>query len=350
MNLHLYNLAMNFTLRLLPLSILISLLIGCTFPTGSVLPTMMPTEFIPTAIALALEAKGVVLLEDVDAAGVPTITQLPEESAPSETPHPSTTIPPTPTTTPESESLATSTGLPAATFTPDVSITLTPEAELPYGRIQMLSPGPASRVASPFLLRAFLAAGPTGRVQIELLGEDGRLLMREIKKIGADEGAQLYIAAEMNFEISAAAEAGRVVVSIEDVYGRTMSLASTDVILLSLGESDINQPGDLKEKIIIEEPKVNALIQGGEVRVSGVAHPVSDKPLVIELQTTNGRIAGISHMVHVDEAPVGSYGEFAVDIPYSVEEPTRVRLVVWERGDRIPGVVHLSSLEVMLSP
>ena len=350
MYLHLYNFVMNIFLRLLSLSILIGLLTGCTFPTNPVLPTMMPTEYIPTAIALTLEAKGVIPRDERDAAGTPTITQLPQEVEPSETPHLSTTNPPTPTTTPESESLATSTGMPAASLTPDVTITLTPDEELPYGRIQILSPGPASRVASPFLFRAFLAAGPTGRAQIELLGEDGRLLMREIKKIGANEGAQLYIAAEMNFEISAAAETGRVVVSIEDTYGRTMSLASTDVILLSLGESDINQPGDLKEKIIIKEPKVNALIQGGEVHVSGMAQPVSDKPLVIELQTTDGRIVGISHMVHVVEAEVGSRGEFAVDVPYSIEDSIRVRLVVWERGDRIPGVVHLSSLEVMLSP
>ena len=205
-------------------------------------------------------------------------------------------------------------------------------------------------MVSPFLLRAFLAAGPTGSVQIELLGEDGRLLMREIKKVGADEGKQLNVAAEINFEISAAAEAGRVVVSIEDKYGRTMALASEDVILLSMGELDLNQPGDLRENIIIDEPKGNALIQGGEVQVSGLARPRSDKPLVIELQTTDGRIAGISHMVHVDDMPTGSYWPFSFEVPYNVEQPTRVRLVVWERGDRIPGMVHLSSLEVLLSP
>jgi hypothetical protein len=201
-------------------------------------------------------------------------------------------------------------------------------------------------------MRAFLAAGPTGNVQIELLGEDGRLLMREIKTVGANENQQITIATEMKFEIAAAAEAGRVAVSIEDKYGRMLALASTDVILLSLGESDINQPGDLdlRENIVIKEPKANALIQGGEVRVSGEARPVSDKPLVVELQTTDGRIAGISHMVFVDEAPVGTHGKFSIDVPYSVEEPTKVRLVVWERGDRIPGIVHLSSLEVMLSP
>ena len=350
MNLHLFIFIMNNSLRLLSFSLLIGLISGCTFPTSPALPTVMPTEYIPTAIALTLEAKGVILLDEREATGTPTITQPAEEVEPSEMPQPSNTNPPTPTTTPEADSLATSTGLPADSLTPDVSITLTPEVEIPYGRIQILSPGPASRVASPFLFRAFLAAGPTGNVQIELLGEDGRLLMREIKKIGANEGAQLYIAAEMNFEISAAAEAGRVVVSIEDMVGRTMSLASTDVILLSLGESDINQPGDLLEKIFIKEPKVNALIQGGEVHVSGVAFPGSDKPMVVELQTPDGRIVGINHMVHIDEAPVGSRGEFAVDVPYRVEDPTRVRLVVWARGDRIPGVVHLSSLEVMLSP
>lgn len=342
--------SMRAILLLLSFAILIGCLIGCTFPTGTALPTVMPTEYIPTAIALTLIAKGVTPRVEENVISIPLTEQSQQEIAPSETPLPTAPLPASPTFTPGLGNAATTTMLPVASLTPDISTTPTPEPDIPYGRIQILSPGPASRVASPFSLRAFLRAGPTGKVHIELQGEDGRLLMREIKAIGTNDGAQLNIATEMKFEIAAAAEAGRIVVSIEDKYGRLMSLASMDVILLSLGESDINQPGDLKEIIVIEEPKANALIQGGEVRVSGEARPVSDKPLVVELQSTDGHIAGINHMVHVDEVVVGSHGKFSVDVPYSVEEPTKVRLVVWERGDRIPGIVHLSSLEVMLSP
>jgi hypothetical protein len=187
-------------------------------------------------------------------------------------------------------------------------------------------------------------------VQIELLGEDGRLLMREVKKVGVPEGTQINIGIEMSFEISAAAEVGRLIVSVEDEYGRISALASVDVILLSLGESDLNQPGDFLETIVIEEPTENALIQGGTLRVSGLVRPRTDKPLVIELQTVDGRIAGIFHMVHVTESTDGRHGTFAVDVPYTVTDPTKVRLVIWERGGHIPGIAHLSSLEVMLSP
>ena len=345
------NLAhIKFALRAAMLLLPFPIFFGCTFVSDSSLPTIMPTEYIPTAIALTLEAKGVTPLIEEKFTSEPSATIIPQEIIPTGTPLPEISLTASPTSTPGSGNPADAETRSAASPTPGRSNTPTPETELPYGKIQILSPGPASRVASPFMMRTFLKAGPTGRVQIELQGEDGRLLMREIKAIGTNEGQQITIGTEMKFETAAAAEAGRVVVSIEDKFGRIMALASTDVILISLGESDINMPGDLKESIVIEEPRTNALIQGGKVRVSGEARPASDKPLVIELQTTDGRIAGINHMVHVDEAIVGSHGKFSVDVPYSVEEPTRVRLVVWERGDRIPGIVHLSSLEVMLSP
>jgi hypothetical protein len=334
---------MKFLRRLLVLFLGI-FIVGCTFPTSTKLPTVMPTEYIATAIALTVEARGVTLPIEQPESLSPSETTVAPTQISSATPLPSSVSSPMPTRTPPPDTLAT------ASPTPDNATTPTPESELPYARIQILSPGPASRVVSPFLLRAFLAAGPTGKVQIELQGEDGRLLMREIKLIGVNEGAQINIALDMNFEITAAAEAGRIVVSIEDQYGRLISLASTDVILLSLGESDLNQPGDLREEIIIDEPKANALIQGGKVRVSGLARPRSTKPLVIELQTTDGRVAGIYHMVHLDEVMLGTHQPFSVDVLYSVESPTKVRLVVWERGERIPGIVHLSSVEVLLSP
>jgi hypothetical protein len=215
--------------------------------------------------------------------------------------------------------------------------------------IQFLLPGPLSKLTSPFLMQASVPPGPNGVVRIELLGEDGRLLMREVKRYDTPPGARVTLGAEITFEITAAAETGRLQISVEDDHDQVMALASVDLILLSLGPPDANPAGDQLEEIVIKEPSANALIQGGTVRVAGLARPRSPLPLRIELKSAEGKIVG-SRQVSVEPTTGGDHGSFVVDVPYTVESPTRVRLSVWEIGERPPGVVHLSSLEVMISP
>ena len=47
-----------------------------------------------------------------------------------------------------------------------------------------------------------------------------------------------------------------------------------------------------------------------------------------------------SRQVSVSGQSGARHGTFAIDVP----EPTRVLVVVWERGESIPGVAHLSSV------
>ncbi len=330
---------MNLSLRLLFILLVSTAVSGCIFPTSDLnLPTPLATEYIPTAIALTVEAQKTKLAPT----NQPTVTYTATLEALSKqetenTPLPTSTF--TQTTTTSVPDQATLISAP----------TPTPPPEVPYGTIQILNPGPASRVSSPFLLKAYLLPGEKGRVQIELLGEDGRVLMRDLKVYQAPFGARVTIAMEISYEISAVAEAGRIQISVMDKYGRTSALASTNVILLSMGESDQNPAGDNLESIAIQEPKPNALIQGGTVRVAGLARTRSDQPLVIELKTNEGKIVG-TRQVGVEAPEEGQYGAFAIDVPYIVSAPTKVRLSVWERSEHVPGIVHLSSLEVLLSP
>lgn len=309
---------------------------GCAPLNQPGLPTLMPTEYLPTAIALTLEARGANLNT---AAPVTPIPQNTAETFVNPSPEPTVTptfvpTPSNPTVTPESIVLPLT----------------TPAIGIPLGVIQIQAPAEASRVTSPFRLRAQLQPGPNGVVRIELLGEDGRLLMREVKVYRPPPDTPLTLGLEVRFGITAVAEAGRLVISIEDEYNRTMALASVNLILLSVGEPDLNLGGETLERIVIEQPKPDAFIQGGKVYVSGLARPRTDQPLVIELRTSDNRIVGIQHLVHLIPAADGAYSTFAAEVPYQVSAPTRVRLMVWERGGHIAGMAHLSSLEVMLSP
>jgi hypothetical protein len=186
-------------------------------------------------------------------------------------------------------------------------------------------------------------------VRVELLGEDGRLLLREVKAYSLPRNQGILIGRDIDFAINAVAEAGRLQVIIEDEYKRLVAVASLDLVLLSLGNPDLNQPGDTLENIVINAPQENTLIQGGIMRVSGLARTRTDQPLLIELRTSDGKIVG-TRQVAVTPVLGSSYGAFEIDVPYSVDSATRVRLAVWEPGVRIPGIVHLSSLEVMVGP
>jgi hypothetical protein len=309
---------------------------GCNLPESQALPTPLPPDYIPTAIALTVEAQRVGNVLAAEPSGSPPPQNDGEKLE-------DTTPTPEPTPTPTSSPAASEPIPPTETSQPSVN------PDIPFGTVQILSPGPASRLASPFLFKAYLLPGEKGRVRIELLGEDGRLLMREIKVYSVPHGARVTVGSEVAFEISAVAETGRVQASVEDEYGRTAALTSVDVILLSLGESDLNSPGDLLEDIVIKDPHPNALIQGGTLRVSGLARLHGDQPLMIELKTSEGKIVG-TRQVAVLPSGEGQFGDFAIDVPFNVTAPTRVRLAVWEPGDPIPGIAHLSSLEVMLSP
>lgn len=285
---------------------------------------------------MTIEAMGITTPAPSPILPSPTETATLPSALPSPVEDTASPLPPTPALT--------ATVLPT-TLTP----TATPLPPLPFSAVQIISPGPASRVISPFLVSTLFLAGPKGLVRLELLGEDGRLLMREVRTYDASPYAQVNAGFEVTFEIPGVAEAGRVQIAVEDKAGRIMALASTEVILLAIGETEINPPGDFLENIVIEQPLANALIQGGTVRVSGLARPRGAQPLMIELQLADGRVVG-SRQVAVTAQGGRGFESFSIEVPYTVTVPTYARLVIWERGERIPGIIHLSSVEVLLSP
>lgn len=312
---------------------------GCWLTTMQEIPTPLPAEKIPTVIALTVTARGI--------EPAPTIRITSTWSAESRI----ETI--SPTATQGGDDSATRTPTPSAF--PDLSPTPTqdyaalPPPGIPEALIQIKQPGQESLVTSPFLLRAVARILPRSTVRIELLGEDGRLLMREVRSYNPDRLSNLILGAEISYEISAVAEAGRLQVSLLDEYNRFVAVSSINLILLSIGEPLLNPQADTLENIVIQSPSENSLVQGGMLRVSGLARLRSQQPLLIELQTSDGKIVG-SRQVNVEALPGSSFGSFLIDVPYTVSTTTRVRLMVWEPGELIPGITHLASVEVIISP
>jgi hypothetical protein len=326
--------------------------------TTTDLPTLIPAEQLPTVIALTAEA-----ISSATAAAQPT--QTPSLTAsPTQTeipttvgPTPTITLTPTETVTPTITQTPTTTSTPTPsatpTNTPTVTPTPTPEPpdEIPFAAVQIIRPSALSKVSSPIELYTFLQPGDDGRIRVELTGEDGRLLYRQVfVYTETPPGARVKLNASLDFEIIAVAETARLSVSIYDEHERLKALSTVDLVLLREGESEFNQPGDTMENIYIQQPRIKSLVQGDSVLVSGLARTGDNEPLRVELIAADGRVVGTRLAGIAPMEPDGGHRLFAADVPYAVSSPTWVRVTVTDFSGRLPGPRHISTVEILLSP
>jgi hypothetical protein len=295
------------------LACLVAVLAACAAPTASPIPTAYPPDYLPTVIALTADSANR-LGTEVALALSPTIQST-------DTPEP------------------TSSPVPRATFTPTTIPSHRPAA------IQIFAPGPMSKVTSPVTLRMNIVAGESEKVQVDLYGEDGRLLTRNVKQVPTS-GRGVPQQIRIPFEIRAAAEVGRLTVSTTDKEGRIQSLNSVRLLLLSAGVNEINPPGNPSEPVGVFSPLPEEAVSGGVLSVRGDIWPFNLNPVILELLGPEGRSMGlrILNITHLDPQL------FETTIPYEVEEPTLARLTIRQDDDRIDGLFYLYSQEVMLNP
>jgi hypothetical protein len=311
-----------------PLLLLILLLSACG-PVSQPSPTDLPGTATWTP------------LEPFETATGTPVPERPTQTAelPSPTVEPTLTAGPDQTETP---------GAPFPTGLPSPQETALPQPAADAGAIQILTPGPLSKVISPIRLRTYVIPGFNGKVRIELFGEDGRLLDRTIVNLGELQ-TWIYLYQEITFEVHAAGELGRLSVSTQDSYGRTTALYSVHVLLLSAGTDQISPPGNLKERVVIDQPGQNGRGSGGVLHVAGGMRPLNSLPAVVELITSD-KASLSSRVVSVPPASDDSYVPFSVDVPYSLTAARSALLVVRQADDRIPGAMYLFSQPVMLTP
>lgn len=321
---------------------LIFLLAGCAGLEDDAIPpvsTLIPPEFVPTMIALTLEA-------GFSPTPLPSDTPLPTQTPrfATRTPFPTRTFTPTatPTLTPTPTDTPTITPTPTLTPTP----TETPIPEIGLAPIRISRPGPLSRVLSPIALRANVALPPSGVFRVELIGEDGRLLAR---KVLTYPGISVNLNTELEFGIPTAAETARLQIRTEDAYGRPLALGSVEIVLLSQGTAEITPAGQQYQRIAILEPRPQSAVQGGTLFIWGKAMPNRENALLIELITREGKVVG-QRLAGLTPLPGEAYQHFEAQVPYTVSEATVVRVVITERDSRIPGATHITTMEILLNP
>lgn len=323
---------------------------GCSALTGADLPTPYPSEYLPTVLAMTVEAgrrEKTASAQPTAASVSPTTTPAVAAPNPTQNPAPpratSTRTPRTPFPTP------TATRLPSRTPT----ITQTPG--IPPAQIQLSSPGPMSKVVSPLEVRAYYHNEPGGYMLIEVVaeplqsGQTGRLLFSKLQRFASGEAYWAGYTQELEFEIGRVSEFAVLRFSVFDSFERPSAISSVDLLLLQVGESEINPAGSLLEPITIHEPTKNKLIQGGSLSVSGMTRPEGDQILHFELVTQDKRVVGTRDLFTVPAAD-GKHIPFSTEVEYAVSEATWVRLVAYYLDPRIPGYRQLASVPILLSP
>jgi hypothetical protein len=244
---------------------------------------------------------------------------------------------------------ATSTSTATATFIPPTappSLTPTAGPAVPLAAIQIRAPGPMSRLVSPLQVKMLAVAGDSHTVEVDLLGEDGRLLGRTLSAVaGSADGDPLSL--KIPFEIQAAGETGYLQVSTKDGRGRVQSLVTVPVLLLSSGESQINPAGDtVYERVALVDLPPETTVAGGVLKVDGDMLPFSKQPMILQLVTDDGK----SLSLRVVAVSGKGWQPFSTTLPFKVDQPTSARLAIQESGDVLDGPVYIYGQPITLNP
>lgn len=295
---------------------LLGLLAACVLPGTEPVPTPYPPEYFPTVVVLtgqAAMATNVAL----------TPSQIPTKTLmPTRTPSPTDTLEPTTT------------------------FTSTPSPEAPVAQIRIQVPGPMSKVTSPMFLRMQIVSGASELVQVDLQGEDGRLLARTLERITSWPRGY-YFSLKIPFEIRTAAEVGLITISTKDAFGRIQAQLGMRVLLLSVGTDEITPEGEASERAVFyKPPRDEAVALDGIVEVDGRYLPFNDQPVVLELLDSAGKTVGL----RVLDFSGTDEQNFTTTIPYKVEDETPARLILRQDDDRLGGMIYVYSQEILLFP
>jgi hypothetical protein len=245
----------------------------------------------------------------------------------------------TPTETPTDIPKPTNTARPKPTFT----ATTIPSHKL--SAIEIQAPGPMSKVVSPITLKMNIIVGDSEKAQIDLYGEDGRLLSRLVKKVPLS-GKGVFQQIKIPFEIRAAAEVARLTISTTDKAGRLQSLNSVHVLLLSSGSNEITPAGNPSEPVGVVSPTLKDSASDGTLTAKGDVWPFNLQPILFELIGPDGKSLGLRVLNIATMNPQ----LFNTTIPYHVAEPTVARLTIRQDDERINGLFYLYSQEILLNP
>ncbi len=225
-----------------------------------------------------------------------------------------------------------------------------PSVGVPLDELSILLPGPGSMVNSPIQVKGYGGPSLNNRVQVRLIGEDGRILSKGYTFLYSYPGRPGLFYIKMPFESQLVAERAWLEVrSFDDLFGMLRHLTTVEVTILSTGSDRVYPAIHGAEKLTIFHPREEKVIAGGTVLIQGAGWVDQDVPLRIEILNRAGDMLG-SGQVELDAPAVGQLGTFSVEITYETSYQQWARIGVYELHDEIPDLVHYTSVGVWLGP
>jgi hypothetical protein len=155
--------------------------------------------------------------------------------------------------------------------------------------------------------------------------------------------------ATVDFHIDQVAEEARLEISMQSWRDRqTTHISTVNLTLLSTGAALVHPARRGAEKLAILSPREGKVVSGGVALVQGAGWVDSNTPLTVDIINNRGESLG-SAQVEIDAPAVGQLGTFSVEIPYTIPYEQWVHITVFEPSTgKIPGIIHLSTVEVWL--
>lgn len=217
------------------------------------------------------------------------------------------------------------------------------DQKFPPALLNIYHPGSGSKISSPININAYAYPGDQGKVTVQLFGEDGRLMADQLIKLNTPESGWVAFSTRIPFEINSGGESALLALTTFDGYGRRTEVNSVSLILLQVGDSEIEGVGFQKEPFEVRNLSANQTISGGTLHIEGYLHPYNSSPIIIELIKPNGAIVASKQMSHKMLPSGEEFVAFSTDLKYSVIEKTPVRLTLRQMMN------HSSYLDLALS-
>lgn len=301
-----------------------------------------PLIFVMVLLSLGVSACGTLPQEQTETAIPPVNTVEP-------TPLPTDTALNQPTDTPEPFSETTSAIVIESLQDLETPTPLPPGVNMPLEQLVIYEPGPGSQVTSGFRINGWGGPSFDDRVLIRLLGEDGTVLSRGWRYLYVLSGNPGRFNGTIYFNIDHVAEEARLEVSTQSWRDRqTTHISTVNLTLLSTGSALVHPARRGTEKLAIFNPRDGKVVSGGVALVQGAGWVDSNTPLSVDIIDYRGESLG-SAQVELDAPAVGQLGTFSVEVPYQIDFQQWVHITVSEPSTgSIPGIIHLTSVEVWL--
>lgn len=230
------------------------------------------------------------------------------------------------------------------------SETVDADIRFPAAQLRFQKPGEMSRLTSPILVIADVLPGYKGMVNLQLFGENGRLISDQLLQLQEIESGWVSLASEIKFDSQSAGESGLVVLTTRDYYGRRMAQVGVPVLLLQIGESEYEFPQFAKQPVVLDLPVAGGFARKGSLHIEGMIHLYNDNPIIVELVTQGGGIPA-SKAVTVVGNESAEFVPFSLDLPYKVSTRTPVRLSIRQASELSPAIdIFLYSQLIFLDP